>query len=106
MIRRVRVEANLSALSVIRAVLTRWTAHYLAYRCLLELRPALESVVANDAMQSRDQDKTVITGDAKAKEKSRQMVAIIKDRAFWHSLTRYVPAVHSAHCILIPSPAA
>jgi hypothetical protein len=54
----------------------------------------LESVVANDAIQSRDQDKTVITGDAKAKQKSSQMVAIIKDPAFWHALAQLVPAVH------------
>jgi hypothetical protein len=67
-------------------------AHYMAYRHLLELHPALESVVANDAMQSRDQDKTVITGDAKAKQKSRRMAAIIKDPVFWHSLTWLVLA--------------
>jgi hypothetical protein len=91
MIRKVRAAANLSPLAVIRAVLTRWTAHYMAYRRLLELRPALESVIANDAMQSRDEDKTVVTGDAKAKRKSRRMVKIMKDPLFWHSLTRLVP---------------
>ena len=91
MIRKVRAAANLSPLAVIRAVLTRWMAHYMAYRRLLELRPALESVIANDAMQSRDEDKTVVTGDAKAKRKSRRMVKIMKDPLFWHSLTRLVP---------------
>jgi hypothetical protein len=90
MLRKVRIDANLTPLSVIRAVLTRWTAHYMAYQCLLELRPALESVVANDAMQARDEDRTVITGDAKAKRTSRQMVKIIKDPLFWHTLTRFV----------------
>ena len=90
MIRKVRADANLTSLSVIRAVLTRWTAHYMAYQRLLKLQPALESVVANDAMQSRDEDKTVITGDAKAKRKSCQMVAIIKDSLFWHSLRLFL----------------
>ena len=71
MLRKVRAAANLSPLAVIRAVLTRWTAHYMAYRRLLKLHPALESVIANDAMQSRDKDKTVVMGDAKAKCKSR-----------------------------------
>jgi hypothetical protein len=90
MLRKVRIAANLSPLSIIRAVLTRWTAHYMAYQCLLELRPTLESVIANDAMQTRDEDKTVVTGDAKAKRKSQQMVNIIKDPLFWHSLARLV----------------
>lgn len=62
----------------------------MAYRRLLELRQALESVIASDAMQSRDEDKTVVTGDAKAKQKARQMVRIIKDPLFWHALARLV----------------
>ena len=98
MLRKVRADANLMPLSVIRAVLTRWTAHYMAYRRLLELRPALESVVANDAMQARDEDRTVITGDAKAKRTSSQMVTIIKDPLFWHAITRFV-ASKSSHVI-------
>ena len=88
MLRKVQVDANVTPLTVIRAVLTRWTAHYMAYRRLLELRPALESIIANDAMQSRDEDRTVITGDANAKRKSGQMVEIIRDPLFWHSIAR------------------
>jgi hypothetical protein len=63
----------------------------MAYRHLLELCPALESVITNDAMQCRDEDKTVVTGDAKAKHKSCQVVKIMKDPLFWHSLTWLVP---------------
>src|SRR5882762_7208212 len=51
----------------------------MAYRHLLELCPALESVITNDAMQCRDEDKTVVTGDAKAKHKSCQVVKIMTD---------------------------
>jgi len=58
----------------------------MAYQGLLQLRPALESVIANDSMQTRYKNKIVVTGDAKAKQKSQQMVKIIKDLLFWHSL--------------------
>jgi hypothetical protein len=54
MLHKVRADANLIPLAVIRVVLTRWTAHYMAYWRLLELQPTLESVIANDAMQSRE----------------------------------------------------
>lgn len=84
---KVREEAKLSPLAVIRAVLTQWTAHYMAYRRLLELRPALEIVIANDALKNQD-DKVVITGDRKAKTKASKMVAIAKDSLFWHALAR------------------
>jgi hypothetical protein len=99
MLRKVQADANLTPLSVIRAVLTWWTAHYVAYQRLLELHPILESVIANDAMQARDEDRTVITGDAKAKCTSHQMVTIVKDPLFWHALTQFV-ASNSCHMIL------
>jgi hypothetical protein len=50
-------------------------------------------------MQARDEDRTVITGDAKAKRTSRQMVTIVKDPLFWHALTWFV-ASNSSHIIL------
>jgi hypothetical protein len=37
MLHKVRIATNLSPLAVIRAVLTRWKAHYMAYWHLLEL---------------------------------------------------------------------
>jgi hypothetical protein len=73
----------------------------MAYRRLLKLRPALESVIANDAMQSRDEDKTVVMGDAKAKRKSCQMVRIMKDPLFWHSLARLATYIASFLALLI-----
>jgi hypothetical protein len=96
-IRKVFIDSKARPLAVIRAVLTRWTSHYMAYRRLLDLRLALDAVVANDALQSRDEDKTVVTGDAKAKRKALQMVKIIKDPLFWHSLARLVPP---QYCLL------
>jgi hypothetical protein len=49
-------------------------------------------------MQARDEDRTVITGDAKAKRTSSQMVTIIKDPLFWYVITRFV-ASKSSHVI-------
>jgi hypothetical protein len=49
-------------------------------------------------MQARDEDRTVITGDAKAKRTSSQMVTIIKDPLFWHALTRFV--VSKSSCVI------
>lgn len=73
--------------SVIRAVITRWTAHYLAYHRLLTLRPALMIVVTNDAarVDSRLGSK-IITGNAAAKAKAGRMVEVIKNQQFWTSL--------------------
>ena len=42
---QLRIEAGLTALAVIRAVLTRWMAHYMAYRRLLELQPQLNLLI-------------------------------------------------------------
>lgn len=59
----------------------------MAYKRLLELQPSLSSIVYADDARPPNQ-KQVVTGDAKAKAKARQMVAIIKDSLFWHALTR------------------
>ncbi|KDQ23516.1 hypothetical protein PLEOSDRAFT_1049064, partial [Pleurotus ostreatus PC15] len=79
--------AGQTALSVIRAVLTRWTAHYLAYRRLLELGPALRAMTSDDAMLSSN-EKRLITGDRASRTKAREMVAIIDTPGFWQSLAR------------------
>ena len=77
-IRSQHAENHLSMLAVIRAVITQWTAHYLAYHWLLELHGTLKVVVANDK-EKRAEDKIVVTGDAKAKAKVRKMVKLISD---------------------------
>jgi hypothetical protein len=80
-------ERNVSAkmLAVIRAVLTRWTAHYLAFKRLLELRWVLEQMLRDDrgALESQ-----IIIGTSDAKAKARKMFSIIDDSAFWHNLLR------------------
>ena len=87
-IRSQHAENHLSMLAVIRAVITQWTAHYLAYHRLLELHGTLKVVVANDE-EKRAEDKIVVTGDAKAKAKARKMVKLISDEPlFWHGIAR------------------
>lgn len=75
--------------AVLRAVLTRWTAHYMAFNRLLELRPTLLAVIVNDNARSDGQRKIVI-GDRKAKEKATAMIKIIENGQFWHAILRYV----------------
>lgn len=75
--------------AVIRAVLTRWTMHYLAYRRLRELRNVIITVVEDDERKPI-KDSQVVTGDTKAKEKARKMVKVIKNPRFWNALSMYV----------------
>jgi hypothetical protein len=55
----------------------------------------------NDAIQSRDKDKTVVTGDAKAKRKSCQMVKIMKDPLFWHCSCMVGMPIIPCHFLLL-----
>ena len=78
-----------NAKAVIRAALTRWTAHYMAYHRLLELRPKMLSIVYDDESLPANQ-KLITIGDAKAKAKARHMISVIQDALFWHAITRCV----------------
>lgn len=77
------------SLSVIRPVPTRWTAYYLAYRRLLDLRSTLELIVIADA-NKQPADRQVIqpSADRASREKAAKMVEIIKSELFWPSLVR------------------
>ncbi|KAG2360241.1 ribonuclease H-like domain-containing protein, partial [Suillus spraguei] len=63
-------------LAVLRAVLTRWMSHYLAYCHLLELHPALELLV------TKHEAHLISGGDAWS-------IATIKNATFWHALAQY-----------------
>lgn len=89
MLRETQRSNGLEVLAVVRAVITRWTAHYLAFRRLLEIQQALHLMITIDATKPRKESQ-LITGDKKAKAKARVMVDIMKSSLFWHSLTRYV----------------
>ncbi|KAJ3713958.1 ribonuclease H-like domain-containing protein [Lentinula raphanica] len=58
----------------LRAVLTQWTSHYIAFDCLLDLRPTLVFIL--------------VTGDAASKQKARGMLSLIEDTNFWLAIAR------------------
>jgi len=88
-LQKAQMDATGSAKAVIRAVITRWTSHYMAIKRLLELKPSLMSVVYADEARSTP-DKLIVIGDAKAKRKAHAMIGIIKNPLFWYSLARSV----------------
>ena len=75
--------------AVLRAVLTRWTAHYNAYRRLLDLYIPLKLLADHDAKYPGPENecqRIMITSNKKAQEKAESMVRIIQDPIFWHKL--------------------
>ena len=78
-------ELALGAASILRAVITRWTAHYLAYRRLLDVHRALQSMVLEDACRP-PASSFFIKGPAASKTKARTMIEIIGDNNFWAHL--------------------
>ncbi|KAJ3777435.1 hypothetical protein FB446DRAFT_615658, partial [Lentinula raphanica] len=80
LIRSTQLDTRQPVVTVIRAVLTRWTSHYLAFRRLLDLRKTLDYIVAKDQILPESQ---LVTGDAKGKEKARKMIKLIKNLDFW-----------------------
>lgn len=88
-LREIQIQSGKLALSVIRAVLSRWTAHYLAFRRLLELQHPLRALVNRDAMAPPDQQiLSPSSGTAANKRKAHEMKEIIENSGFWHSLAR------------------
>ena len=89
-LREVQIQNGKAPLTVICAVLTRWTAHYLVFSRLLELELPLHFLVTQDAIAPPGQQSLISLGSSAAnRRKAREMVAIIKDISFWHSLARY-----------------
>ncbi|KAH9004423.1 ribonuclease H-like domain-containing protein, partial [Lactarius hengduanensis] len=82
LLREVQQTNSLCVLAVIRAVLTRWTAHYLAYHRLLEIRLSLQLLVENDEKLER-KSQQLLLGDASTQERSRKNISVIKNSAFW-----------------------
>jgi hypothetical protein len=56
-----------------------------AYRRLLQLYPSLKGLVLSD-LTKPDSEKVLISGDSAAKRKAREMVTIIENPLFWHSI--------------------
>ncbi|KAF9236931.1 hypothetical protein BU15DRAFT_76419 [Melanogaster broomeanus] len=60
-------------LAIIRAILTRWLSHYLAYQRLLEVCPTLELLV------TKHETALLASGKQPAREKTATAIATIKD---------------------------
>lgn len=87
LLRQYQEQNGLRTRTILRAVITRWTAHLRAYEQLLEVRPQLRGLVS--AEESRPTaSKLIVTGDRKAKKKAEEMCDLINNNLFWHSLAR------------------
>ncbi|TFK17562.1 hypothetical protein FA15DRAFT_604826 [Coprinopsis marcescibilis] len=75
--------------SVLRAVLTRWTSHFLAFDRLLKLEGTLQLVILKDSMEKPD-DRKIVIGTTEAKEKETKMIQLIKNTSFWIGLSRVI----------------
>jgi hypothetical protein len=75
--------------SVLRIILPRWTAHFLAYCRLLELRQTLQ-IIATQEENRPDDQKLIIKGNRDAKDQARKMMELIQNSVFWHSIARFV----------------
>jgi hypothetical protein len=87
LLRKAQLDTRGTALTVIRAVLTRWTAHYQAYKCLLKLQGALQMFVSVENARP-DSKKLIATGERKAKDHANKMMEVITDSVFWRAIAR------------------
>ena len=72
-------------LTLIRVVITRWTAHFLAFKWLLDLKWVLDHLIQNDELLP-PKDQCLTASDSKACKKAKKMIALIKNSEFWHSI--------------------
>ena len=75
--------------AIIRAVLTRWTMHYQAYRRLGDLQDVVVMVVKDDQNKPSN-ERFIMTGDARARAKAKTMVELVGNSEFWNALSVYV----------------
>jgi hypothetical protein len=87
LLRNAQLQTTGTALAVIQAVLTWWTAHYQAYKYLLELKPTLQMLVSAEAAWPKSK-KMIVTADKKARDHATDMLNIIGNSRFWHAIAR------------------
>jgi hypothetical protein len=58
------------ALAILRAILTCWTAHYTAFRRLLELSVSIIRLAELDLQNNDESTRILITDDRKAQQKA------------------------------------
>jgi hypothetical protein len=87
LLQKAQLDMTGTALAVIQAVLTRWTAHYQAYKWLLELQGALQMLVSAENARLVSM-KLIATGEKKAKDHSSKMMGVITNSTFWRAIVR------------------
>lgn len=87
LIREVQLANGQRTVAILRAVLTRWTAHYIAYCRLLDVSHTLKLLVQQDEM-CPTLEQRLVTGDKKSRDKAQLMVRLIKDEHFWSAILR------------------
>lgn len=69
-------------LTLIRAVQTRWTSHFVASKRLLQLAISLQTLV----ITQRDEILETVGQDRKVQDQAKAVLATIRDSSFWHEL--------------------
>lgn len=82
LLRDIQMATMGKTLAIIRAVLTRWISHYLAYRRLLEVRPTLELLI------SKHETMLLASKKRATREKAQTAITIIRNATFWHAMAR------------------
>jgi hypothetical protein len=68
---------------------TRWISHYLSIERLLDLHSTIDLIVAEDMLRPVNQ-RMIVRGNTKSKERARKVLATIHDPVFWTELVKYV----------------
>lgn len=66
---------------------TRWTSTYLACERALDLQKTIALVVAEDMHKPRN-ERMIVRGDARTKERAEKALAIVNDPVFWTELAK------------------
>lgn len=82
LLREIQMATIGRTVAILRAVLTRWLSHYLAYRRLLEVRPALELLI------TKHESRLLSSGNRTVRKKTETAIATITNATFWHAMAR------------------
>ncbi|KAG2076688.1 hypothetical protein BDR04DRAFT_982006, partial [Suillus decipiens] len=63
-------------------ILTQWTAHYLAFRQLLDLKFALNILIRQEKDSLRQGSK-IVTSDTASQKKATEMPRLTEDPVMW-----------------------
>lgn len=70
-------------LSVLRACLTRWTSHVLAFRRLLKLREVLMKIIRDDEFEIDLKKRIWFQGRPRDLVKAHKMATLVRNSVFW-----------------------